>query len=105
MEAFFVYIIYSKQYDKYYTGQTNNLETRLFEHNNLDNNAFTSKYRPWEMVAFITFSSRINALKAERFIKKQKSRVFLQKIIQNHKDHSFIADIFPNSIPNNQTDC
>ena len=29
----FVYILYSKSLDKYYTGQTNNLKDRLKSHN------------------------------------------------------------------------
>jgi putative endonuclease len=87
MELHYVYILYSKQFDKYYTGQTNDLENRLFEHNTQDKNAFTSKFRPWEIAATICFTTRFDAMQAERFIKKQKSRVFLQKIIDN-KDNS-----------------
>ncbi|MFW6249215.1 MAG: GIY-YIG nuclease family protein [Bacteroidota bacterium] len=31
--AFIVYILYSKSKDKYYIGQTNDLERRFHEHN------------------------------------------------------------------------
>jgi putative endonuclease len=95
MEDYFVYILYAAQYDKYYIGQTNDLDKRIWQHNNLDINSFTSKYRPWEIVAKIHFKSRESAMKAERFIKKQKSRNFIQKIILRQNDIDFISQIFP----------
>ena len=98
MEIFYVYILYSQDFDKYYTGQTKDLNLRLWYHNNQDKTAFTSKFRPWKIVFSLAFTDRMDALNAERFIKKQKSRVFLLKLIANQRDAFFIKDIFPNSI-------
>jgi putative endonuclease len=43
---FSVYILFSEEHDKYYVGQTDDLERRLLEHNELSENSFTSRYRP-----------------------------------------------------------
>jgi len=42
-----VYILYSPKFDKYYIGQSANLEARIIAHNTQDKASFTSKYRPW----------------------------------------------------------
>ncbi len=44
---FFVYIIYSVAFDKYYVGQTANLCQRLATHNADRGHRYTSKYKPW----------------------------------------------------------
>ncbi|WP_317172668.1 GIY-YIG nuclease family protein [Echinicola salinicaeni] len=36
MENFYVYIIYSRKIDKFYTGQTQNIDKRLQFHNDPD---------------------------------------------------------------------
>ncbi len=50
MSAYFGYILHSKSADKFYVGQTSNLENRLLRHNHLSVNSYTSKYRPWQVV-------------------------------------------------------
>ena len=94
MEEFFVYILYSEKYDKFYIGQTNNLQERLWKHNNLETDSFTSKFRPWEIVASFQFETREKALKAEKFVKRQKSRKFIQKLIDNQQNTELISQIF-----------
>jgi len=94
MENYYVYILYSKVFDKYYIGQTNNVEARLFRHNNSKFKSFTSKYRPWKVVAEIFIGNdRGNAIVIERYIKKQKSREFIEKIIENQNNDDFIAQL------------
>ena len=53
----------------YYIGHTDNLETRLAEHNNGRIPGYTATRRPVELVWNDTFPSRIEALAAERKIK------------------------------------
>ena len=84
MEAFFVYILYSKGLDRYYVGQTSNVENRLSFHNDPNRNRiWTKRGIPWELKICITFSSRSEAISAETFIKKQKSRKLIMDIIDN----------------------
>ncbi|MBS3737377.1 MAG: GIY-YIG nuclease family protein [Psychroflexus sp.] len=80
---FYIYIIYSKKHDKYYIGSTQNPWKRIDKHNTSVFNTFTSKYRPWELKAvFEAGTQRGEAEKIEKFIKKQKSKVLLQKLIK-----------------------
>ncbi len=67
--AFFVYILKCAD-GSYYTGHTDDLERRIFQHNS---RAFVSCYTanrlPVELVYHQTFSSRAEALASERQIK------------------------------------
>jgi putative endonuclease len=79
---FYIYILYSEAFNKYYIGHTDDYRRRLDEHNHSKHNTFTSKYRPWKMAAvFECGNSRGEAQKNEQFIKKQNSRRLLQKMI------------------------
>ena len=65
---FYVYILYSKSSDKYYIGQTNNINKRLKYHNSGYVN-FTSKYVPWELIGYIEKETRSEAVKLELKLK------------------------------------
>ncbi|MBK8699084.1 MAG: GIY-YIG nuclease family protein [Saprospiraceae bacterium] len=52
---FFVYVLYSQEYDKYYIGHTQKLAQRLIQHNALSNKTYTSRYRPWSLLCQFTF--------------------------------------------------
>ncbi|MGE5671793.1 MAG: GIY-YIG nuclease family protein [Fibrobacterota bacterium] len=51
----YVYILYSASLGKYYKGQTNDLQNRLYRHNNKQEKA-TSFGVPWTLVIFYPFS-------------------------------------------------
>ena len=79
---FYLYIIYSISSNKYYVGYTNNVERRLFEHNNIDNTTYTSKHRPWILKKFIVLNNdRGFAMKIEKAVKRSKSRLIIEMII------------------------
>ncbi|MCB9347705.1 MAG: GIY-YIG nuclease family protein [Lewinellaceae bacterium] len=78
----FVYILHSASADKYYVGQTPDIETRLLFHNQLSENSFTSRYRPWELQLTILVNNRSEALCIERYIKSRKSKLYIKKLIQ-----------------------
>lgn len=80
---FYVYILYAITADKYYVGSSENPWKRVKKHNTVPFNTFTSKYRPWELAAvFEAGSSRGKAGKLEYFIKRQKSRIIIEKLIK-----------------------
>ena len=55
---------------------------RLEQHNSNSSDKYTGKYSDWEMVAlFECGESRSEAMKLEKFIKKQKSKNLLLKLI------------------------
>ncbi len=70
--SFFVYILYSERLDRYYTGQTNDLVSRLKRHNH-GSEQYTAKGIPWRIVYFQKSETRANAMKLERKIKNFKS--------------------------------
>ena len=75
-----VYILYNKKNDKFYIGQTNDIERRLKEHNSGETN-YTSKYSgEWMLVYKEEFISRTEAKKRENFLKKQKNKEFYKKL-------------------------
>ena len=73
---FTVYIIYSSVLDKFYTGQTQDIERRLEEHNR-GKTSFSAKGMPWTLVFSKECPSRSQALKLEKFIKKRGAARFL----------------------------
>jgi len=86
----FVYILFSKSIQKFYIGQTQNLEKRLHRHN-AGMESYTSKGVPWELVWFTSKESRSDAIILEKKLKNLKQArliKFMQKYsegIQNIK--------------------
>jgi len=82
---YFIYILYSESADKYYVGYTTDFHKRLIEHNTTKHNTFTSKFRPWVLKAvFKIGSNKTEAIKLERFIKNQKNKNLILKLINPH---------------------
>ncbi len=77
---FTVYILYSELIDRYYIGQTNDIEKRLVRHNNGYVKS-TKAYKPWELVYREEYSTRKEAVNRERELKSKKSKIFLQELI------------------------
>ncbi len=68
MQYFYVYILKCSD-GSYYTGHTDNLEKRLFEHQDSQVKCYTSTRLPVELVFVDTTSSRAEALESEMRIK------------------------------------
>lgn len=86
---FYIYIIYSETADKYYTGYSENPWIRIIQHNENDTDKYTGKYDNWKLVAvFETSSDRGETMIIEKFIKKQKTKKLIEKLI----DPSFIPN-------------
>ena len=79
---FKVYILQSKKDGTYYIGYTTDLNRRLSEHNS-GKSTYTSLKMPWNVVYYERFSTRTEALKREKFLKKQRNRTFYEKLIQD----------------------
>ncbi|MFT3950067.1 MAG: GIY-YIG nuclease family protein [Agriterribacter sp.] len=87
---YYIYIIYSPSADKYYIGYTTDIKARLEKHNHQESfNTYTRKYRPWVLKGlFLVGENEKEAIRIERFIKKQKSRAMIEKLI----DPYFVPD-------------
>jgi len=86
MKQFSVYIIYSASHNIYYIGQTNDLDDRLVRHNS-NRNKFTRNKAPWQLAVSINVTSRSEAVKLERKLKKMKNPkkaiAYLNKLLQS----------------------
>jgi len=81
---YYVYIIYSPLTDKFYIGQTQNLESRLSKHNT-KHDGFSSQAKDWEIKYYETFNTRNEAINREKQIKSWKSRIMLEKLCNFNK--------------------
>ena len=78
----FVYILYSPSIEKYYIGYSEHPERRLEFHNSELNKIWSRRGQPWRLECVFLFSSKTEALKAERFIKNKKSVSYIRMIIE-----------------------
>ena len=79
---FKVYILFSTKLDKYYIGSTDDVPKRLEEHNNVKyKNAYTKNGGECELKMFFSCDLSKDAYFMERYIKRMKSRKFIEKII------------------------
>ena len=69
---FYIYILYSAKFDRYYIGQYEDVSTRLIRHNNKAVPS-TKPYIPWELVYTETFNTRAEASSREREIKNKRA--------------------------------
>ena len=82
---FYIYILYSKNFDRYYVGSTENVESRLLRHNSKMVTS-TKKYIPWLFVYTEQFLTRAEAVNRENQIKKMKSRKYIETLISNNQN-------------------
>ena len=91
---FYIYILHSASSDIYYIGQTDNIEIRMHAHNHSDRSTFTAKHRPWVLVSlFSCGEDRSIAMKLEGFIKRQKTRRFIEKLISQDQFDGPLAQL------------
>jgi putative endonuclease len=77
---FFVYILQSQSTGRYYVGQSKNLDERIAYHNS--NYSKSLKNRgPWKLVHFEEYPTRGDAIRREIYVKKQKDRSYIERLI------------------------
>jgi putative endonuclease len=75
----YVYILHSVAFpDRYYTGITEDLRTRLVKHN-AGEVPHTSKYKPWQLKTYVAFSDEKRAFAFEKYLKSPSGRAFAKK--------------------------
>ncbi|MBU2949823.1 GIY-YIG nuclease family protein [Tamlana agarivorans] len=85
----FVYILYSISIDKYYVGETLDIQERIKQHNSgFYDSAYTKQTSDWVLYYSISCEDRVLARKIETHIKKMKSKTY----IQNLKKYSEITE-------------
>jgi putative endonuclease len=77
-----LYILFSEKIKKYYIGSTTDIERRIIDHNR-GKEKFTKTGMPWVIVYTEIFEDLIDARRRELYIKKQKSRKFIEALISS----------------------
>lgn len=62
LPTYYKYMLQSQVYEKYYVGFSTDPWRRLEEHKTSHRNTFTSKFRPWNLVA--VFDARVINLRS-----------------------------------------
>ena len=89
---FYVYILTNKSHSVLYTGVTNDLIRRVYEHkNNADPNSFTAKYKVNKLVYFEQTNDVKAAIEREKQIKSWKRE---QKIALIMKSNPRYIDLY-----------
>ena len=79
---YYIYFLYSSEADKYYVGHSQDPWKRLQQHLSNSGDKYTGCYRDWILKAVFQVSHlRGEAVKIEKFIKRQKSRNLLEKML------------------------
>jgi putative endonuclease len=75
------YILYSKTLDKYYIGETEDIEKRMVLHNSaFFGGSYTSRSDDWTIYLTIECISRQQAREIESHIKSMKSRAYIESL-------------------------
>ena len=79
--SYFVYAIHNGRHDKIYIGQTQDLERRIFEHNNkFAKHNFTARFDGgWSVIYREEVPSLKEALQRERQLKSFQGRQFIKQ--------------------------
>ena len=79
--TYYIYILYSNSIDRYYVGYSSDPWLRVEQHLSNSTDKYTGKAKDWILkVVFEVSNSAGDALKIERFIKKQKSRNLILRL-------------------------
>ncbi len=82
---FQVYILFSVLKNKYYIGFTSDLKERLIRHNQ-KSKGFTGSVNDWKVVYTKNYNTKEEVTKRELQIKSWKSRIKIEKLIQENKN-------------------
>ena len=77
-----IYRVVNSENDKVYIGSTKNLSRRLSEHNS-GHTKSTKNGIPWKIVFTKQLDTSLEAHRYELSIKKMKSRIYIEKLVNN----------------------
>ena len=81
---YYIYFLYSKTADKYYVGHSQDPWKRLEQHLSNTGDKYTGSFDDWDLKAVFEVSRiRGDADKIEKFIKRQKSRNLLERMLDS----------------------
>ena len=76
---YYVYLLRSiPNPDQTYIGFTENLKTRFAAHN-YGQSPHTTKYKPWNLITYLSFDDKARALSFEKYLKSHSGKAFASK--------------------------
>lgn len=90
MKTYYVYILTNTYNTVFYTGITNDLSRRLYEHKSKLVEGFTKKYNIWKLVYFGEYGDVRESLEREKQIKDYRREKKLDLIKKNNSSLSEI---------------
>jgi len=77
----FVYIIYSDSKDRFYIGETVNVEERISQHNSgYYDLSYSKQAKDWKLFWKLECNSRKQAIQIEKHIKKMRNRKYYHNL-------------------------
>jgi putative endonuclease len=89
-----VYILYSKERDRYYIGMTSlPITERVRQHNERHyTGKFTARAADWGLKLVILCENKEEAIRLEKRIKQRKSKKFLESLINDESYRNYILE-------------
>ena len=78
--GYFVYILQSEKDGSYYIGSSNDPQSRLEKHNK-PHSGYTGRKQPWKIVHTEEYTSKTEAQKREKYLKRMKSKDLIIRLI------------------------
>ncbi len=93
------YILFSSSINRYYSGiTTDDVDSRLLKHNTSHYGShYTTAAHDWELRMQIHCDSYSMARKMELYVKRMKSRKFIEKIIEDPKQRALLIETIKNT--------
>ena len=93
-KQFYIYIMTNKHHSTLYTGMTNNLERRVYEHQNGQGSAFTTRYKLKKLIYYEVCDTAETAINREKQIKSGSRQKKLDLIARLNPDWLDLAQKF-----------
>ena len=83
IKFYYVYVLKSKYYKELYIGYTDDLKTRIEEHNQGLNKS-TKRYKPWQLIYYEACLNQEDAKRREKYFKKTQGRRLLKRRLKEY---------------------
>ena len=87
---YYLYVLQSQNFNKFYIGVTQDIQNRLKRHNKGSTKS-TKPYRPWKMIYFEKYLNKKLACKREFYLKHPKGYLEKIDIINNNRTPGEVA--------------
>ena len=74
-----VYVLFSPEFDKMFTGMTTSLIDRMILHNGDGVDEWTSAFKPWTLVHLELFNNESDAFIRETFLEGERGQRFIRE--------------------------